>query len=93
MGRVRNSMDKQRAKGIRLKAKLRWRYLRREVLGISQATTARLCGVSRGTVARWESPESRMMPDVGTILILCEIKRYDPKAMMGWIAGGAENVA
>ena len=86
-------MDKQRAARIRLKAKTRWRYLRRQVFGISQATAARLCGVSRGTVARWESPESRMLPDVGSILVLCEIRRYDPKAVMGWIAGGADNVA
>lgn len=85
-------MDRERARRLRLKAKTRWRYLRRQVFGMSQAHTARLCGVSRGTVARWESPESRMLPDVGSILVLCEIKRYDPKNVMGWIAGGADNV-
>lgn len=79
---------REKARNVRLKAKTRWRYLRRQVLGISQAHVARLCDVSRGTVARWESPESRMLPDVGSILTLCEIMRYDPKAMMGWIAGG-----
>lgn len=84
---------REKARKVRLKAKTRWRYLRRQVLGISQARVARLCDVSRGTVARWESPESRMLPDVGSILTLCEIMRYDPKAMMGWIAGGADNVA
>lgn len=87
------AMDKARARNIRLKAKTRWRYLRRQVFGISQSTTARLCGVSRGTVARWESPDSRMLPDVGSILVLCEIKRYDPKNVMGWIAGGGMNDA
>jgi len=86
-------MDRKRAERIRLKVKTRWRYLRRQVLGMSQTSTARICGVSRGTVARWESPESRMLPDVGSILVLCEIKRYDPRAVMGWIAGGADNVA
>lgn len=84
---------REKARRARLKAKTRWRYLRRQVLGISQARVARLCDVSRGTVARWESPESRMLPDVGSILTLCEIMRYDPKAIMGWIAGGTNNVA
>jgi len=85
--------NKQRAKKARLKAKTRWRYLRREVLCLSQARVAWICDVSRGTVARWESPESGMLPDVGSILALCEVMRYDPKAMIGWIAGGGGNVA
>lgn len=84
-------MKQQRVARMRLKAKTRWRYLRREVLCISQARLARLCGVSRGTVARWESSNSGMLPDVGSILILCDVMRYDPKAVIGWIAGGAEN--
>lgn len=79
---------KETAKKNRLKAKTRWRYLRREVLGISQARLARLCDVSRGTVARWESSKSRMLPDVGSILTICELLRYDPCNMLRWIAGG-----
>ncbi|MED9821081.1 MAG: helix-turn-helix transcriptional regulator [Christensenellales bacterium] len=84
---------REKARNVRLKAKTRWRYLRRQVLGISQARVARLCNVSRGTVARWESPESRMLPDVGSILVLCEIMRYDPKVMIAWIAGGVDHAA
>lgn len=84
---------REKATRNRLKAKSRWRYLRRQVLCLSQARVARLCNVSRGTVARWESSNSRMLPDVGSILTLCEIMRYDPKALVGWIAGGGNDAA
>ena len=83
----------ERAARCRLKAKTRWRYLRREVLSISQARVARLCDVSRGTVARWESPDSRMLQDVGSILALCAALRYDPQRVMSWIAGGDDRAA
>lgn len=79
---------KERAARCRLKVKTRWRYLRREVLGISQARVARLCNVSRGTVARWESSGSGMLPDVGSILTLCVALRYDPERMFHWLTGG-----
>lgn len=80
-----------KADQIRLKVKTRWRYLRREVICISQADAARLCGVSRSTVARWEDAESRMLPDIGSILAICEARRYDPAKVMAWIAGGDQD--
>lgn len=79
---------REKARRNRLKAKTRWRYLRREILGVSQSRLARLLDVSRGTIARWESSKSRMLPDVGSILTICEILRYDPCNMLRWIAGG-----
>lgn len=79
---------REKARRNRLKAKTRWRYLRREVLCISQSRLARLLSVSRGTVNRWESPQSRMLPDIGSILTICELLRYDPCSMVRWIAGG-----
>ena len=78
---------------IRLRAKTRWRYLRRQVFGISQARVARLCGVSRSTVVRWESSCSGMLPDIGSILALCAALRYDPGRVMEWIAGGDGHAA
>lgn len=81
-------MTREKAAQIRLQVKTRWRYLRREVLNLSQAHAARLCGVSRGTVVRWESPESEMLPDIGSMIVLCTAMRYEPSRLVEWIAGG-----
>ena len=52
---------------IRRRAKAAWRYMRRCVLRISKAKCAVICGVSRGTVDRWEDPRSDSLPDVAHI--------------------------
>lgn len=54
-------------------AKETWRHVRRHVLCVSKAKVARICGVSRGTVDRWEDPRSWSLPDVAHIGILQSI--------------------
>lgn len=51
-------------------AKEAWRHVRRKVLHVSKARVARICGVSRGTVDRWDDPNSWQLPDVGHIGVL-----------------------
>lgn len=51
-------------------AKETWRHVRRHVLHVSKAKVSRICGVSRGTVDRWEDPRSWSLPDVAHIGIL-----------------------
>jgi len=52
---------------IRQEAKRHWIYVRKNILKISKARVARICGVSRGTVERWEDMRSWSMPDVAHI--------------------------
>jgi len=51
-------------------AKETWIYVRKRILKISKAKVARICGVSRGTVDRWEDKRSWSLPDVAHIGIL-----------------------
>ena len=75
--RLRWQQERERgqrtAAPIRRRASLNWRYLRRKVFRISKSRTARICGVSRNTVARWEDPASDSLPDVGHIGTLVRV--------------------
>lgn len=67
--RLRNERERERyrqqAAPIRRRATSGWRYVRKNVLKISKAKCARICGVSRGTVDRWEDLRSSSLPDTG----------------------------
>lgn len=54
----------------RRRAKVGWRRVRKYVLRISKAKAARICGVSRTTVQRWEDPGSSSLPDIGHMAAL-----------------------
>lgn len=69
----------------RLRMKCAWRYFRRQLIGYSQRRAARLCGVSRGAVARWESAQSRELPDIGDIVALAGAMRVEPEQLFRWI--------
>lgn len=69
----------------RLGMKCSWRYFRRQLLGHSQRRVARLCGIGRGTVARWESAQSRELPDIGDIVALAGAMRVEPVELFRWI--------
>ena len=68
----------------------RWRYWRR-MQEISQARVARLCGVSRSTVARWDDPSSKQLPDVAQLVIVCEALRIKPDMALLFLMGGGLN--
>lgn len=69
----------------RLRMKCAWRYFRRQLIGHSQRRVARLCGISRGAVARWESAASRELPDIGDIVALAGAMRVEPVELFRWI--------
>jgi len=66
-------------------AKETWIYVRRKILKVSKAKVARICGVSRGTVDRWEDPSSWQLPDVGHIGILQSV--LGGEMMYGYMQG------
>ena len=74
--RMRYDAEKDRCyrthRRLRKAAKEEWQYVRRHILHISKAKVARICGVSRGTVDRWESMRSWSMPDLVHIGLLHE---------------------
>lgn len=84
--------DPEFSRRRRLKAKTSWRHIRRNVLRVSQARIASICGVSRGTVARWESPDSDKLPDVAQIGMICAALGYEASHMIGWIVGGMREI-
>lgn len=57
----------QIAAPIRRRASRNFRYIRRKLLRMNKSRVARVCGVSRNTVRRWEDPEDNSLPDVGHI--------------------------
>lgn len=59
-------------------AKEEWRRVRKDVLKVSKAKVSRICGVSRGTVERWEDMRSWSLPDVAHIGMLCYVLGYEP---------------
>lgn len=65
-----------------------WRNWRR-MQEISQARAARLCGVSRSTVQRWDDPGSKQLPDVAQLATLCEALRIKPDMALLFLLGGA----
>ena len=65
----------------------RWRYWRR-LQEISQARAARLCGVSRSTVQRWDDPSSDQLPDVAQLATICEALKIKPDKALLWLLGG-----
>ena len=71
-----------------LKVKGGWRHVRRDVLGISKARAAQLCGVSRGTVTRWEDPKSDSVPSVVDLATFADRAGYERVNVFGWVAGG-----
>lgn len=75
--RLRWQQERERsqrtAAPIRRRASLNWRYVRRKVFRINKSRVARICGVSRNTVARWENPASDSLPDVGHIGTLIRV--------------------
>lgn len=76
----------------RLLVKGRWRYWRR-MQEISQTRVARLCGVSRSTVQRWDDPSSKQLPDVAQLATVCEALRIKPDMALLFLLGGAAGVA
>ena len=62
---------------IRRQASEGFAYVRRHVLRISKAKCARMCGVSRQTVTRWENPQETALPDVGHIGLLAHVYGYE----------------
>ena len=68
----------------------RWRYWRK-MQEISQARVARLCGVSRATVARWDDPKCRLLPDVSQLVTICEALRIKADMALLFLMGGGLN--
>ena len=58
---------------------------------ISQARVARLCGVSRSTVQRWDDPSSKQLPDVSQLVTLCDALRLKPDMALLFLMGGGLN--
>lgn len=79
------SVRRQLADKERLRVLALWRYYRRRILGRSVANVARLLGVSRGKVQRWESSGSDQLPDIGDIVALAKALRIDPVDLFAWI--------
>lgn len=79
---------KQVARDTRRRMKENWRWFRRRILLCSQRQLAALLGVSRGTVARWESRESRELPDVAHLATLASALRYPLDSVVRWIKEG-----
>lgn len=71
-----------------LKVKAGWRHVRRDVLGISKARAAQMCGVSRGTVARWEDSKTNSVPSVVDLATFADRAGYERVNVFGWVAGG-----
>lgn len=86
-----NEGRRQVAKATRHQLKANWRWFRRRLLQISQRKLAELLGVSRGTVARWESWESSELPDVAHLATLASALRYPLDAVVKWIKEGEPN--
>lgn len=74
-------MDERRAK-----IKARWRTWRRAQM-LSQNQVARVGGVSRSTVQRWESSGSKLLPDIGQLAAICERLRISPDVAMRFLMG------
>lgn len=79
------------ASEIRRRASSGVRYYRRRILRISKARAARICGVSRETVARWEDPESSSLPDVGHLGTLTAVIGGDVMHFV-WVLFGREEI-
>ena len=69
--------SRRRALPIRRQASEGFAYVRRHVLRISKAKCARVCAVSRHTVARWENPQEKALPDAGHIGMLADEYGYE----------------
>lgn len=54
----------------------------RKSKGISQEGLADLLGVTRQAVSKWETEESQ--PEMGNLLMLCEILEVAPNQLLGW---------
>lgn len=74
---------------LRMLVKSRWRYWRR-MQELSQAKVARICGVSRSVVARWEDPGSASVPDVVQLVMICDALRIKPDTTLLWLLKGAK---
>lgn len=56
---------------------------RRKELGLTMLEVAKACGVSEGTVSRWESGEIENMRR-DKIIALSSVLKVDPAVIMGW---------
>lgn len=72
--------------------KSRLKHFRR-LADLSQKSVATLCGVSRNTVAAWESPNSDSFPTVEQFAVLADALRMEPADAYDWICGGPEHKA
>lgn len=73
---------------LRMLVKGRWRYWRR-MQRLSQARIARICGMSRSVVARWEDPSSAAVPDVVELTMICTAVQIKPDTTLLWLLKGA----
>lgn len=80
-------MDVQAARDL---IKGRWRYWRR-LQELSQARVARICGVSRSTVARWDDPSCGRLPDVAQVTLIANAIRVKPDAALLYMIRGIEH--
>lgn len=78
-------MDERRAK-----LKSRWRTWRQAQM-LSQTQLARIGGVSRSTVQRWESSGSGQLPDVAQLVTVCDALRIKPERALLFLMGGGAN--
>lgn len=56
---------------------------RRKELGLTLLEVAKACGVSEGTVSRWESGEIENMKR-DKVIALARVLKIDPAVIMGW---------
>ena len=80
----------QTAAPIRRQASRNFRYIRRKLLRMNKSRVARVCGVSRNTVRRWEDPEDNSLPDVGHIGTLFDGMDYTLTNRAAQICGQKE---
>ena len=75
---------------IRRRASRNFRYIRRKLLRMNKSRVARVCGVSRNTVRRWEDPSCAALPDVGHIGALFDGMDYTLANRAAMICGQKE---
>ena len=65
----------------------------RKMANLSQRQVARICHVSRNTVAAWENPEKTTLPDIAQLAAVTDAARVEPAAALDWLIGGHERRA
>ena len=65
----------------------------RKLANLSQRQVARICHVSRNTVAAWENPEKTTLPNVAQLAAVADAARVDPAAALDWLIGGPDRRA